>query len=226
MKTSLLLASLLFLGFIVSIAHAGNVAIQYGRGSEFRTVGDVAKDSPLEREMNGERLSIAQTWEQYWLAAPVWCWGRKYVLHDCTDVVTSETRIWELKVQSPDEIAKLTNIPRSQLSFPWWSYIPSGWLIAAGLALAVRILKGASPNKRYQKLWMDERYRKAVAILTTPIGSDGDSEEELTAADVEAETEANWNDALEYLTTQGISRRTAEKQLHFLAGYLNSHTVG
>jgi hypothetical protein len=226
MKTSLLIASVVLLGLITSSANAGGVPIQYGWGSEIRTVGDVAKDSPLGLEMSGQRLSIAQTWDQFWLAAPMWCSGRKYVVHERANVITGETRIWELKVQSPDEIARLTSIPRSQLSFPWWSYVPSGWLIAAGLALAVRILAGASPKRRFDRLWKDERYRHAVAVLTTPIGSDGDDEEELTAAEVEAEAEANWNEALEYLSTQGISRRTAERRLQFLAGYLRSHPVG
>lgn len=226
-KTAILAFSILSIAILQSsTTEARGIIIRYGWGAELNTIGDVGKDSLAGREMGDKRLSIAQKWDQLWLAVPLWCSGRKYVMHERVDAITDETLIWELKEQSPEMIAKITGIPQSQLPFPFYAYIPFGWLIIGGVSLFVRLISGRSPKKEFSRLMLDDRYKQALAILATPIAANTTATEhdlEVTDEDQKAEIQNHFVGAVNYLTSQGVSKSKAENNLEFLIGYVNSH---
>ncbi|MFM8574088.1 MAG: hypothetical protein ACKOAU_21005 [Pirellula sp.] len=211
----------------VSVAEAGDVTFFYGWGSEIHTIGDVEKDSLIGQEMGDKRLSVAHQWEQLWLAVPLWCSGRQFIIHEKVDYITDQTKVWVLKDQSPKAISKLTGVPESELAFPFYAYIPNGWLILGGIALIVRLISGRSPNKEFAKLIQDDRYKRALEIVMTPITSiSEDTEPANEVSDVEEQVavQNRYVAAVTYLTSQGISESNAERNLQFLIGYINSRS--
>jgi hypothetical protein len=209
-----------------SVAEARGIIIRFGWGSEIHTIGDVEKDSQIGQELGDKRLSVAQRWEQFWVAVPLWCSGRQYIMHEKVDYITDQTLVWDLKDQRPETIAKLTGIPESELAFPFYAYIPYGWLIIGGVGLFVRLISGRSPKKEFARLIRDDRYKHALDIVATPITSiseDTEDGNEVSDSEEKVEVHSRYATAVTYLTSQGISESKAESNLQFLIGYINSH---
>lgn len=225
-------ATLGVLTFIVAslqcaISEAGEIFIRYGWGSEIHAIGDVKKDSQLGQEMGNNTLVVAQKWDQFWLAVPLWCSGRQFIVHEKVDFITAQTLVWKPEDQSPETISKITGILESELKFPFYAYFPYGWLIIGGVVVFVRLISGRPPNKEFARLIQDDRYKQVLDIMaksTNAIPVYTERENEMDDVDNEAEMQKRYLTAVNYLTSQGISNSKAERNLQFLIGYINSHS--
>lgn len=198
--------------------------IRFGWGSEIRTVGAVDPASELGREMGETKASVAQTWEWFWLALPVWSCNREYIVHERVAKITDDTIFWELKSQSPEELSRISGVPESELKFPFYYFAPPGWIALAVLLGTAQLMSGPSPKKRFTKLTSDDDYVHAIHVLSdSGYAIDDDDADELTNAELETMARQRFDSAVAYLAAQGIAESKAKRNLEFLIGYLNSH---
>jgi hypothetical protein len=204
-------------------AKGPGLPIRFGWGSEIKTVGSVDPDSEVGREMGDARVSVALAWNWLWLALPVWCSDREYVLHEDVETLADDTLFWELKDQSKESVARITGVSESDLTFPFYAYLPPGWLAFGALYLVASVISGPSPKKRFARLTSDEAYVESLKMLQ-PNEPCGDEDlHERDSVDVEEEARLLFATAISFLVSQGISESKAQRNLQFLIGYLNSN---
>ena len=174
--------------------------------------------------MGDARVSVALVWDWFWIALPVWCSDREYVLHEDVDTLADDTIFWKLKDQSKESVAKITGLSESDLTFPWYAYIPPGWVALAAIVLIVNFVSGPSPKKRFAKLASDDDYIQSLMMMLHPDESYTDEDAgEQDIDQLEAAAQLRFDNAVAYLVSQGISESTAQRTLQFLVGYLHSH---
>ncbi len=209
--------------FLATTTYAGGgqgIPIRFGWGYEIKTVGDVDPASELGRGVGEGRASIAISWDQFWLALPVWCSNREYLMHEKVDEVANDTELYLLKEQTTEGVARLSGLPLADLKFPFYAYLPTGWIILAATLAFVQLISGPSPKKRFSRLREDDDYMNALTQLILTNGDTDGAEED---DDLDAVFQAKVDHAIEFLVRQGISRGKAERNLQFMIGYLNSH---
>lgn len=225
-RTIAFIAVSVFSFFYVSSSDAAGpgIPIRFGWGSEIKTVGSVDPESEVGREMGETRVSVALVWDWLWLALPAWCSDRGYVLYEDVETVTEDTLYWELNDQSKKNVAEITGIPESDLAFPFYAYVPPGWIAVAVLLLVVNLFSGPSPGRRFAKLTGDREYIEALGMMLQPDqrGSDEEIHED-DLLQLEAEAQLRYETAVSYLVSQGVSESKAQRNLQFLIGYLESH---
>jgi hypothetical protein len=145
-------------------------------------------------------------------------------LHEDVETLTDDTLFWELKDQSKESVARITGVSESDLAFPFYAYIPPGWLALAALLLVVNLFSGPSPKKRFAKLTSHNDYVQALEMMVQPDEPDGNEDVgEYDIVQSEAEAQLRFENAVSYLVSQGISESKAQRNLQFLIGYLHSH---
>ena len=170
------------------------------------------------------RVSVALAWDWFWFALPVWCSNREYLLHEDVEIFTDDTLFWELKDQSREGVSRITGVPESDLTFPFYAYVPPGWLALAALVVIANLITGPSPKKRFAKLTTDDDYVRALELMVQQ-GNTADDEDvnDHNASETNAEAQLRFEKAVSYLVSQGISESKAQRNLQFLVGYLHSH---
>lgn len=206
-----------------SEADAGT-PIRFGWGSEIKTVASIDPDSEVGSEMGDTRVSVAMAWDWLWVVLPIWCSNREYVLHEDVKRLADDTLFWEMRDQTKTSVARITGVSENDLTFPFYAYIPPGWLALIALFVVGGLVSGPSPKKRFKKLTNDDDYVRSLDLMfQLSESSDAEESPDHDLAESETSWELRFDAAVSYLIAQGISKSNAQNNLLFLIDYLSNH---
>jgi hypothetical protein len=153
----------------------------------------------------------------------IWTWGGEYVVYAGDSYIDVESA--GLTDEDLAELAGVSSI--DDLGKPWSYTFPPGLILIVlgiiGAAVYYKLQgKGDNHAEEMRGLFMDERYQEALRMMTPeeaePPAEPEDGQEHETAA-AEPKT---FEQAVEYLISQGIPREQAEKNLGDLIMAMNA----
>lgn len=201
-------------------AQRAPVVISSGWETSIHALAPVSSDSELGREFPGGRLVVGFSYDQYWFIVPIWNSRGSFVI--CKEFKDDEkpNEFWVLKEQDVGKISPMLGVPGDRLKKPLFYYVPPSWFLIAAIVVAVGLMSGPGPDKRFRRLWTDPRYRTAVAgllDLETAIPTDF---EVIVLAGPIPDPSAKIDEVVDWLGQQGISRRKGTRNLNFMIEYL------
>lgn len=187
-------------------------------GDAVKHVGDVPAEvqSELRKETKTETKVgyCHQQFGVFWLE--IWTWGGYYCLYD------DDNNVWELE---PAQAAAILDMPQNKLGKPFLYTFPPGLMIIVALVglWAVVTLREKSNQKKVvaeiNELLSDTRYKRALEMLKEHAEKEPAAEGAETPA---SEDDGGFEEAVQYLVSQGIRRDEAEQNLAKLIAVLAS----
>ncbi|MCP3980093.1 MAG: hypothetical protein GY716_12375 [bacterium] len=179
-------------------------------GQAIAEIGPVVESQrQYVREATGADAAVGYIYESFgvfWL--DLWTWDGRYCL-------TDGDTYWELdETQAASLLGSGAAGPRPPLRYSW----PPGLVVALALALGFgghRALQ-ASREGKIRRLFEDPRYRRALEIMAERRQRSHDALDSDTTRSVIAELD----EAVSYLSSQGIARGEAEANLQVMVDRL------
>ncbi|MFO0849360.1 MAG: hypothetical protein U0871_12520 [Gemmataceae bacterium] len=212
------------------IAAQARPPIRVTVGWETRLVelAPISPDSPARAGGVPENARVYFAYDQLLVVAPFWTTDGRYVAHLPTDAADDlRAGLYEFTEQDPARLAKLVGAPEASLGRPFPYFVPSGWLVAAGLAAAVALLgrKRTGPHERFRALWADPRYRAGAAVAFGAAGEPPAESQGILLAQPPADLDAGLSAGADHLADLGVPRRAARRELEFLVHYMAHHQL-
>jgi hypothetical protein len=197
------------------------VRVQFGWSTSYQDLASVPADSEVLEGSGEKNLDLCFVYDQFWLVLPFWSSNGSFAVHRTVVPPTKADSFWVLKEQDSQNLAKTLKLPEDRFTKPFLYRVPFGWLVMVGIVLFVNLTSGPSPEKRFARLWSDERYRKAIASLVGYTGPPlRDPFEPIILAGAPPDAEVSFADEVQKLRDQGVSRRKAGRDLEFLLLFL------
>lgn len=197
------------------------VTIKVGWETVVNRLATVPADSEVGRRFPDDPMVICFAYDHLSFVIPIWTSRQGFAICKEFEGSGSPDRYWILKDQNTGNIASTFGVPEDRLRAPFLYYVPVGWFVLAGIALFVRLSSGPSPRKRFETLWVDPRYRTAVARLLNLEGQELPVVFDAIVLDGSPpDITANIDESVAWLEQEGIGRRKAIRDLDFLVRYL------
>jgi hypothetical protein len=197
------------------------VSFQFGWETVITRLGPVAADSEAGKESPNEHLAVIFAYDQYWLVIPIWTSAQGFGTCEDFEYPQKPKEILIFENQNAAEIAAAFGVPEDRLRRPFSYFVPQGWALVAVIALLVKFMGGPGPHKRFNRLWRDLRYRRAIAKLLDVDGREfPEVFEQITLNESPPDPAQKFDEVVTWLVEQGIGRRKALRELDFLMRYL------